>query len=110
MKKRWKVKWDSGGCGSDIWGYIDADTREEAEDIMKAQYFNGNPHNDDNLFVVEVQEQKQKQSLIYHQTIEFPNEEALKQYEEKMKELGFNTIYSGPTINIEEVKKRRFNK
>jgi hypothetical protein len=41
-------------------------------------------------------------------TIVFPNEESKGKYVEEMEKLGFHEIETGPTINIEEVKRRIF--
>jgi len=51
--------------------------------------------------------QKPRQNSIY--CINFPSKESAIQYEKEMEKLGFHSMTIGPTINMNELKKRRFN-
>ena len=43
-----------------------------------------------------------------HQTIHFPDQKTKELYNKSMEDIGFHVIETSPTIDIEEVKRRRF--
>lgn len=55
--------------------------------------------------VLDIDESKE---TIYP-TITFPSKTAEAEYNAQLEQIGFNTISTGPTINMSDVKRRRFN-
>lgn len=55
-------------------------------------------------------DQEGRKNSIHYPEIHFPNKESANEYSESLKEKGWHEISRGLTINIEEVKRRIFNK
>lgn len=52
---------------------------------------------------------KEFENKTYYQEARFASEEDEKQYNKELEEKGWHTMEVGPAINVEELKRRRFN-
>ncbi len=50
---------------------------------------------------------EQRRDSLYP-TVSFPTKEAAEEYERSLKDIGFHTMSVGPSINLNELKRRKF--
>ena len=101
MKQIYKVIWYNNeyfDTDGEFLGEVEADNDVDAWILAAKIYCDGSAYDDSDMLVQPKQ--------IFH-SISFPNKEAAKQYDAKLKKLGWHTMEITPTIDVEEVKKKK---